>query len=678
MNLKKNSQVYLLFFISLIAFSPILLNGFTYYSDDNYILNNPLIKSFSLENLTLIFTSYFDGHYHPLTLLSFSFNYLLSGDSPFGYQLTNLCLNALNSVLVYLLVYKIFKNQSQAFVIALLFALHPLHVESVARITERKDTLFSFFFFLSCISFTTFIETQNIKKYLLTVLFFVLSLLSKGQAVTLPITLLIISLFILGIKQSVLQLKYILPLFLISGFFGFLNLKAQQYTGYFLDTSLIPDGNNFISGAYVLTNYIFKLFIPFKLSPHYPYPFDIYNQPSLSYYLYLLIFPAILFLIYFSRKNKILLFGIIFYLVNILLMIRFIPVSENVMPDRYNYVSMLGFSVLLFYLLEIIFKKKLIIGVYVVSGLFFIKTFTQTMVWKDGIKVWETAYKYYPYDSEINQNLGSHYFSNGKIDKALKFTNKAIELDNKNILALIDRSNIWSKKQDNLRATTDLKEVLKLNVESAKDLSNQSAIYIEFGEFQKALEKNEMAVNKNPYDARLYYNQASILMLLQKYNEAIVSIDKCIELKPFYMGDALILKSRIALYNNNVNTANESLKKAKKYFVKSESIQNTIYAIENYMVYESSLQNSQNVKELNSIGLTFYNLGFYNIAIKFFEKSIQIDNNYLPSYQNLVYSNYAIRDWHETNKYYIKAINLNIKIDGIVREQLLKLEIIKS
>ena len=141
-------------------------------------------------------------------------------------------------------------------------------------------------------------------------------------------------------------------LFLLSGLLGFLNLKAQLYTGYFVDTTSIPFINNVISAGYVLTNYIFKLFFPLHLSPHYPYPFDLTASVPKIYYLFTLIFPVVLAIIYFFRKNKTILLGLLFYLTNIFLMIRFIPVAENVMPDRYNYLPIIGFAIIIYYLLE--------------------------------------------------------------------------------------------------------------------------------------------------------------------------------------------------------------------------------------------------------------------------------------------------------------------------------------
>jgi tetratricopeptide (TPR) repeat protein len=675
MSLKIDKYTYILIAVSIVSYSPILFNGFTYYSDDNYVLNNPLIKRLSISNIELIFTSFFDGHYHPLTMLSLAINYFFSGDTAFGYQLTNLSFNTINSVLVYILLGKIFKNNTTAFAAALLFALHPLHVESVARITERKDTLYGFFFLLSCISYISFINTREINKYALSTLFFVLALLSKGQAVTLPLTLFVISILFLGLKETFRQAKYILPLLILSGIFGFLNLKAQTYTGYYLDTSSIPLSNYFISAGYVLTNYIFKLFIPLQLSPHYPYPFNLYELVPYSFYLYLLVFPALILLIFKLRKNYILLFGVLFYLVNIILMIRFIPVAENVMPDRYNYIASIGFVVILVVILEKYLKSRMMTVIYIISTLFFIKTITQTKVWKDGVQVWETVYRYYPNDSEINQILGSHYMRKGNASKATKYLDRAIQLDTNNILAYLDRSTLNNGKQDYKGALNDLSHVINFPAKSERDLSNQSAVLLKLGRFDDALKKINMAIEKNIYNAKLYYNKSAILLLNKKYDDALESADQCIKLRPHFIGDVHLLKVKIALYNNNGVLAQKELNEAKRYLSKTKELENAIFVIENYLTYESSLITVKDAKKLNAIGLIYFDLGYYGLAIDYFNKAIELMENYSPAYQNLVYAYYMQGNWEETAKEYKRAKLLNIQIDNRINQQLLNLEI---
>lgn len=675
MNLKIDKYTYLLIVLSIIAFFPILFNDFTYYSDDNYVLKNPLIKKFSISNLELIFTSFFDGHYHPLTILSFAVNYFISEESAFGYQLTNLILNTINSVLVYFLLNKLFKNNHFAFLAALLFALHPIHVESVARITERKDTLYSLFFLLSCISFIDYINNRELKKYALTTLFFVLALLSKGQAVTLPLILSVISVFMIGLKETFKLSRYILPLFILSIIFGYLNLMAQTYTGYFLDTSSIPILNYFVSAGYVLTHYLIKLFLPFQLSPHYPYPFNIYEKAPYIYFLYLLIFPIIAYLIFIIKKNATLLFGVVFYLINIFLMIRFIPVAENVMPDRYNYIASVGFVVVLVFLLEKYFKSKMTYIVYFLSAIFFIKTFSQTQVWKNGIQVWTTAYNYYPNDSEINQNLGSHYLIKGKINDATTYIENAIKLDKNNLLAYLDYSTLNTAKHNYIGTLNNWNYIVNFSAKSTKDLSNQSTVLVYLGKYDEALRKINLAITQQKYNAKLYYNKSAILVLQRKYKEAIEAANQCVNLKPHFLGDVYLLKVKIALYNNDIILAQKELKEAQKYLKKSIELENTIAAVQNYLTYENSLYKINDAKQLNAIGLSFFNLGYYGLAIDYFNRAVEIMDNYNPAYQNLVYSYYMQGNWYETAKALKKAKLLNIPIDNKVTQQLNNLAI---
>ncbi len=676
MKLEFDKNIYTLIVVSIVAFFPILFNGFTFYSDDNYVLNNPLIHSFSIENLILMFTTFFDGHYHPLTLLSFAINYFFSGESPFGYQLTNLMLNTTNGVLIYYLSKKILKENTHAFLVALIFIVHPIHVESVARITERKDMLFGLFFLASCITYIKFIETNLIKKYWLAVLFFVLSLLSKGQAVTLPLTLFLLSWYLIGYQLTIKKAVYFVPLIILSVIFGFLNIKAQVFTGYFLDTSSIPFANYFVSSAYVLTNYITHLFFPIQLSPHYPYPFDIYKLAPKFYFLYLLIFPVYLGLLFWFRKNKIVLFGLLFYIINIILMIRFIPVSENVMPDRYNYIPVFGIILILFYFINKFAKLKLTTIIYIIATLLSIKTFSQSMVWKNGISVWTTAYKYYPNDSEINQNLGANYLKLGNYQKAKRFIDLAIKLDSSNLLSHLDRSNYYIQNKDPKNSLIELKFIVDFNAKSVKDLSNQSSVYLTLGEFDKALEKINLAIKINDSNAKLFYNKAAILLQQNEYSKALLVLDQCLALRPSFKGDVHLLKSKLALCCNNLFLAQNELKLAKKYLKNSKEIENTKLAIENYSIHEGTLETLKDSKQLNAIGLNYFSLGFYQIALMYFDKSSELDSTYVPAIQNEVYSNYMLGNWSLTLEKYKKSQELKIEIDDKVKQQLHNLEMI--
>jgi len=173
-----------------ISFLPMLTNGFTNWDDDIYITRNPLIKGSDWNG---IFTQASASNYHPLTMLTLAFNYAISKTDPFSYHFVNWLLHILNTALVFLFVYKISgKKIYVAALASLIFGVHPMHVESVAWVSERKDVLYTLFFLLALLQYWRFLEGGKRSNVILCFVFFVLSLLSKPAAVILPLVLLLL------------------------------------------------------------------------------------------------------------------------------------------------------------------------------------------------------------------------------------------------------------------------------------------------------------------------------------------------------------------------------------------------------------------------------------------------------------------------------------------------------
>lgn len=229
---------------TLICYSPTFNNEMTNLDDEEYLIKNPLIKDFNLHTISKMFYAgtstelFWMGNYHPLTMLSLNINYhmLSSGDfdeegvvkNPFVFQLTNILLHILNTALVFFLIRLLFKNFSIALITSLFFGIHPLHVESVTWILERKDVLYSAFFLSSLIFYANYIEKKNSKNFILSFSFFLLSALSKGQAVALGITLVAIDYLK---NRNLLDFKLIAEkaLFITAGIvFGIIAITAQQ------------------------------------------------------------------------------------------------------------------------------------------------------------------------------------------------------------------------------------------------------------------------------------------------------------------------------------------------------------------------------------------------------------------------------------------------------------------
>src|SRR6266478_1324159 len=193
---QKKSSPWIVPFILLLtflAYIPALRAGFVNWDDGDYIVDNLIVKDFA--NLKSILSTPVQGNYHPLTMLSMAINYQISGLNAWSYHLFNLVFNLINCFLVYRLV-MLLSNRSIiiAFTTAILFGVHPMHVESVAWVSERKDVLYALFFLAGLISYTKYIDTSSGKHYVLTIVFLILSLLSKPAAVIFPLALFCIDL----------------------------------------------------------------------------------------------------------------------------------------------------------------------------------------------------------------------------------------------------------------------------------------------------------------------------------------------------------------------------------------------------------------------------------------------------------------------------------------------------
>ncbi|RLD65704.1 MAG: hypothetical protein DRI95_08045, partial [Bacteroidetes bacterium] len=256
--------------ITTAAYFPAFQNGITNWDDDNYITNNPTLKQISTENIKQIFSEYYMGNYHPLAMFSLSFDYQIGGENAEGeiqawiYHFTNVLLHILNSLLVLWLVYLLLGRFDMAVVAALLFGVHTLHVESVAWISERKDVLYALFFIASLISYIYYINKKDIKFYAISLLLFTLSLLSKGQAVSLAVTLLAIDYLF---NRKLLDKKVIVekaPYFILALIFGIVAIYAQKAGDALHDENSYEFYKRIGFAGYTFTQYILKLFLPVK------------------------------------------------------------------------------------------------------------------------------------------------------------------------------------------------------------------------------------------------------------------------------------------------------------------------------------------------------------------------------------------------------------------------------
>jgi hypothetical protein len=275
-------------------------------------------------------------------MICFLIGYQISGEEPWTYQLMNLLLHLANITLVYLFLTALVRNKSKEnrayrvipIITAALFAVSPVHVESVAWVSENKNVLYTFFFLLSLLFYVRYSESDKRSIYLYSLLFFILSLLSKAQAVTLPVVMIIVDLFLGRRLRERKVLFEKIPFFSLSVGFGVLAIYAQG-----VNINIIEDVHevqlNWIDkiavAGYGFLQYLIKLVIPINLTPFYEYPRgDKFNLP-LKFYIYT-VFVIIGLVTFFLKlyKKPTFLFGSLFFIINIFLVLQLLPIRKAI------------------------------------------------------------------------------------------------------------------------------------------------------------------------------------------------------------------------------------------------------------------------------------------------------------------------------------------------------------
>ncbi|HKB43192.1 MAG TPA: hypothetical protein VKC90_02345, partial [Chitinophagaceae bacterium] len=259
--------LFIILLIALIAFLPALKAGFV-WDDKNYIQNNPGLHSINLKE---IFSSYVLGNYHPLTMLSLAIEYHFWGLNEAGYHIINVLLHLLNVILVFYAIFLLSNKTGVALIAALLFGIHPLHVESIAWASELKDLLYTFFFLASYIFYLKYIKSNKNKFLFYALLLFMFSLLSKAMAVSLPLLLLLTDYF-KGRKINMTILLEKLPFFILAVIFGVVAIHAQKSSHSIQDINIFTFPQRIIFASYGFITYLLKLLVPSHLSAYYPYP----------------------------------------------------------------------------------------------------------------------------------------------------------------------------------------------------------------------------------------------------------------------------------------------------------------------------------------------------------------------------------------------------------------------
>jgi protein O-mannosyl-transferase len=477
-----------------IAFSFGFGNDFVDWDDMEYVVENRFLTNPATRSLAALWRTPIALNYHPLTMTTLYWNAVLFGTGPKSFIVTNLILHVINTLLVFLLASQLAKqNQITSFFIALIWGLHPMHVESVIWVSERKDVLYTLFFLLACLSYLRYRRTEKSGWLLLTGGLFVLSCLSKAMAVMLPVVLLLID-YLEGrdLKNRATWLEK-LPFFLIALGFGIVAVQVQRGgdLGGFLATGISQTKDAvgrepfswrwLVYGSYGFTMYLVRFLAPIHLSAFYPYPADV-QQITAKFWVGPIVFMGYLGVLVwaFWQNRRTLAFGLSFFLVTIILVLQFMTVGAAYMAERYSYLPFFG---LLFWIMTGLEQRTrpnatnrlaLRVGAGVFAIVCFYQTSKQVQVWKNTETLWFNALEYFPDNDQIHEGLGDYYGKRNEIDKAIGQFSAALNGGTNRYHVYEGLGNAYGLKGDVAKAAEMFGEALKLD-------STQGDIYYNRG-----------------------------------------------------------------------------------------------------------------------------------------------------------------------------------------------------
>src|SRR5438552_1214159 len=446
---------------TLTAFLPTLQNQFVAWDDDKNFLDNPRYRGLGWAHLRWMFTAFHLGHYIPLTWVTFGMDHLLWGMKPVGYHLTSLLLHAANAVLFFSLVRRILTlalpsaaERDHALAVsagfaALVFAIHPLRVESVAWVTERRDVLSGLFYLLTILEYLRACESEKRRRwwYWLSVVTFVCALLSKSMVVNLPVVLLILDVYPLrrlggaiGWWSAPARRVYVekIPFVLLAAAASVIAFMAQFSAQTAASLAQLSVLGRLAVSAYGLSFYLGKLVVPVNLSPLYELPPTV-NPGALPFILsYGLVLAITALVLVLRRRVPGLLATWLAYIVVLLPVLGIFQIGLQIAADRYTYLAGLGWAILAGAGLLSCWRTSrgsktgtpaalLVAGVAicVVVGLG-VLTWNQVQVWRDSERLWAHALAIDP-DSPVAQQ--------GKLAEAIEHFQEALRIKPDDALA---------------------------------------------------------------------------------------------------------------------------------------------------------------------------------------------------------------------------------------------------
>ncbi|MGA2914841.1 MAG: tetratricopeptide repeat protein [Sedimentisphaerales bacterium] len=614
---------------------------FVNYDDNVYVYKNPNIQAgITLKNIKWAFTAGYASNWHPLTWLSLMLDRQLFGPDASGFHFTNLIFHIANTLLLFI-VLKLMTNAIwQSAFVAALFVLHPLHVESVAWVSERKDVLSTFFWLLTMWAYVRYAGRGKISNYLLVVIFFVFGLLSKPMVVTLPFVLLLLDYWPLQRLNTKRSLPHLLiekiPLFVIAATSCIITLIVQRESKAVMNLAEFPLKIRIYNTFSSYIQYIIKMIWPAKLAMFYPHFGQ--NVSILFIVISALILAAVtIFVLLFSKNHRYLGTGWFWYLGTLVPVIGIVQVGSQAMADRYTYITLTGLFIIIVWGISELSEKwpyrknVLWASSLIVLSVLAVCSFIQQGYWKNTITLCEHALKVTDNNFQAHFSLAGKLIEEGRIEEAIRHSGEAVRIVPDYVEPIITLANALQMSGRIDEAIHYYERALKIAPGSADVYLNYGYALAAKGKFDDAISLYNKGLQIAPDSIELHINLGTALARSGRLDEAVKEYQKSLQMKP---DNPEVLESLgIILFQQGKTD------EAFKYFTETLRIdpnrpQGHYYlgqilaqrgkiddAIEHF---DDALRLKPTVKFMNVLAAAYAAAGNFNKAIEITEKALEL------------------------------------------------------
>ena len=562
--------VIVIFIVCCGLYSPVFQAKFLTFDDMAYVYQNEAVVDFKFselyESLKAIFKQDYDGVYTPLVTLGFALeNQLYGMENPGYWHGTNLIIHLACSILCFFIGRQLRLSIVSSLIMSLFFAIHPMRVESVAWLTERKDVQYGFFYFLGMFIYLKHgLKNISLKIKVLVVISFLLAFFSKAMAISFPLTILLIDYLHksqLGFSLVVNRLWIIIPALLCLVFTLFLNQEshfqrnlADMQLGQATSRALLAHGS-----------YMMKFVYPDPLVPDYAYPrsFGVYQILKV----FLGMAPFILLVYSYVKKWKWLFFGLGFYLINLVVPTQVIMLGFAFGPDRFTYVAYFGLIFIFAYWLNRLLGRQpkftlASIGIISIICIFWgIKTFSQSCHWRNNITLWDHQLSINPNSSLAHVCLARHFEEQGNKEMHLNHLTQALAINPNHGHAVESMAELLYDNGQYSEAMPYLNQVIKSNQSPQRYLTMRGISFDRLGYPKEALEDLNQAVLLNVDKKRALLYRSNVLRKNGDFESALIDLNYLTEIDPANAG-YWMLKSILERQTQKVDRALESINQA--------------------------------------------------------------------------------------------------------------------